>query len=314
MQEKGKFQLKESHFQFQLIKRFTMNCLKSEIQKNFSVYIQRIQSDLSTFIDSIDIDDEFNFTYLDLFLLLKIPREKFYKFISNESHYFWYSEEICKKPTKGALSNLGLSENELTELKNKSETEFVSNFERWLLNINEEYHCFLDKFDFNLMSGDFEMKDIKGKGNKAIVLAYENKIFNVSGWKNFVINAFIDELIGFKVAYNRKNVFFFKKHKNYTFKIVLDPYDILDVNELLKSYGIFYFGLSFFVEDNDEGSVFYPPEISSILSEFLIKSYSVDFKNATYENSKIRIYANIKSYCKLLKVLLPSLESFVSEK
>ncbi|MEB3792738.1 hypothetical protein [Acinetobacter sp. IK40] len=188
-----------------------MNCLKSEIQKNFSVYIQRIQSDLSTFIDSIDIENEFNFTYLDLFLLLKIQPEKFYKFISNESYYFWYSEEMSKKPTKGALSNLGLSENELTELKNKSETEFVSNFEKWLLNINDEYRCFLDKFDFNLMSSDFEMKDIKGKGNKAIVLAYENKIFNVSGLRDFVINAFLDELIGFDVAYNRKNVFSLKR-------------------------------------------------------------------------------------------------------
>lgn len=285
-----------------------MNNLKEKIQENFISYHKELLQCFSEFIDSISIEDEFNFSYLNFYLLFKNYKEKFYKKLMKESYNFWFYEDFFNKSSKGVFGQLGLDKNEINNLEIQSDREFSLRHKNWLLSIEYEYLDFVKDCNFNLIISDYDINKIKGKKYKNIAMAYDG-IFNTLGWRNYLYRIFKNELLEFEIEIKDNDIYAFKKVGDYYFKILIEPNDILDVNKFLGSYGIFYFGLIFSIEN--ESHSLYPPELSALLSESLFRKYSVEYKNASYEEAKIRVYANIKAYCKLINKLLPCIEKIL---
>lgn len=288
-----------------------MDNLKDKIQENFITYQDEIFKNLSVFMKSIELENEFNFTYINLYLLLTQYEEKFYNHLKKVSHDYWFFDNFINIPPNGILGSLGLKINELNDLERESSIKFTSMYKVWLDRMGEGYSSFLHLNNFDLIKKDFDIKLIKGKRNREIALAHSG-IFNTEGWVFFLNAIFQSELLDFKTEISGNEFYMFKIVGDYNIKIEIKPNNILDVNELLKNYGVFYFGILLTINFLDNRKIkICPPELSSLLSESLFKKYRIEFKNASYEDAKVRVYANVKAYCQLIRILLPPLEKLL---
>ncbi|MCX5467173.1 hypothetical protein [Acinetobacter nematophilus] len=289
-----------------------MDSLKDKIQENFITYQNEIFKNLSIFIRSIELEHEFNFTYINLYLLLTQYEEDFYSHLKKVSHDYWFFDDFNNRPPDGILGDLGLKINELNDLEKESSLKFTSMYKVWLDRIGVGYSEFLHLNNFDLIKNEFDLKLIKGKKNKEIALAYSG-IFNTQGWMFFLNAIFKSELQNFKAEFDDNEFYVFKVVGDYIIKIEINPDNILNINELLKNYGVFYFGIILTINLlKDKSKKIYPPELSFLLTDSLFKKYSIKFKNASCEEAKIRVYANVKAYCQLINILLPTLEKLLT--
>lgn len=288
-----------------------MNNLNEKIQQRFNTYQSELFLCLINFIKSIELEDEFNFTYLDLYLLITKHEEKFHNNLKKQSYNYWFFDDFNNQPPKGVFGNWGLKNDEIQTLEKQSILEFTSMHEIWIKKMEHDYLNFFKTKKFSLMISEYDVKLVKGKKNREIALAY-NGIFNTEGWLNFLSAIFKAELSDFELEVGHNMLCMYKNINDYKVEIRIEPNDIINVNELLKSYGVFYFGIVLSIEFfQNKIYKLYPPELSALLSESFFKKYSIEFKNASYEESKMRVYANVKAYCNLIKLLLPNLENLL---
>ena len=107
--------------------------------------------------------------------------------------------------------------------------------------MEHDYLNFFKTKKFSLMISEYDVKLVKGKKNREIALAY-NGIFNTDGWLNFLSAIFKAELSDFELEVGHNMLCMYKNINDYKVEIRIEPNDIINVNELLKSYGVFYFG------------------------------------------------------------------------
>lgn len=209
------------------------------------------------------------------------------------------------------MGGLGLNNNRGNDLSADSSKIFKNMQEIWLGEIHEHYKIFIQLNDFTLMVEDYDINKLKGK-NREIASAY-NAIFNIDGWMKFLSKLFNEKLSDFTIVQNKNLLYVYKNVGRFNVKIEIKPNEILSLSNLLACFGVFNFEINFSIEYLDDMQyMIYPPEFSSLLSEFMYTNYSIEFKSASYEESKIRIYANITAYCQLINILLPCLEGLLT--
>lgn len=281
----------------------SINKIEFFLENNFINYWEQFIVNLDNFVENLNLDDEFNFTYISLTILIKKFRNQYYDFLKFYTKNIWFNLN-GEYNIDGKYKYLGLDDKDLLlcqELVDSAVKEKSELWESALQNkLKSEYNfCLFREYIFS--------NDIRSKFNRDMISALDNQVYNVEEWWVFVKNIFLESMRDFKV--DEKNYSFYRNFNSLKLIVKINPLQIIDLNYLLRKSGVFDFGFEFYIEYMEHNVLIkkFPKEISSPLSDLMYKNYKMAYKNASHEEAKVRVYANITAYCQLLNVLTKSL-------
>lgn len=285
--------------------------IKPRMASSFDTYTIDLLNALDSLISCIDEDDYFNFTYIELILIIKFYKNEFYGYLKGEMEYFWLEDmQYLGPPVSTRKVMFGLTEAQLNDIKIMSEEKRKEKEKVWEDRLKYELNV-LSKtnsaFDFELFKFDSELKNVKSARNLDMARSVlNNNIYNIEGWEIFISDLIFGKLSEYKLDKRLKaNSLGFSKEflSDINFSVYVQRKTMLDINYLINNWGVIIFDLRAALTDQTNSSKYralYPPELA-IISQFIQKPKNPSYSKLGDSNSKVRVYANVVSFCYLFE-------------